>query len=106
MPDAWEVAHGLKVTVADNNGDFDADGYTNLEEYLNELAEWPAARAILWSGGEGRYEQITNWDIKWQPSRYDEARINSGTATVNSIGQHARVLQVAARAGDTATLEV
>ena len=30
MPDAWEAAHGLNPAVADNNGDFDGDGYTNL----------------------------------------------------------------------------
>lgn len=34
MPDAWEQARG----VDDPNADDDGDGYTNLEEYLNELA--------------------------------------------------------------------
>ena len=102
MPDTWEIEHGLEPTVADNNGDFDADGYTNLEEYINELGEWPAPRVILWSGGDGRYEQINNWDIKWQPSRYDVAQINSGTVTINSVGQHANVLEVAANAGNKA----
>lgn len=39
MPDAWETARGLSPSsAADGNGDDDADGYTNLEEYLNELA--------------------------------------------------------------------
>jgi hypothetical protein len=39
MPDAWEVAHNLSPQDAeDRNGDADSDGYTNLEEYLNELA--------------------------------------------------------------------
>jgi hypothetical protein len=42
MPDTWEQAHGLNPAVADNNGDFDGDGYTNLEEYINEVAAWPA----------------------------------------------------------------
>ena len=70
------------------------------------LAEWPAPRAILWSGGDGRYEQINNWDIKWQPSRYDVAQINSGTVTINSVGQHANVLEVAANAGNKAALSV
>ncbi len=35
MPDAWEEKHRLRSGVADNNGDIDGDGYTNLEEYLN-----------------------------------------------------------------------
>jgi len=35
MPDAWETARGLDPKVADNNGDADGNGYTNLEEFLN-----------------------------------------------------------------------
>ncbi len=35
MPDAWEKARGLDPNVADNNGDADGNGYTNLEEFLN-----------------------------------------------------------------------
>jgi rhamnogalacturonyl hydrolase YesR len=36
MPDAWETAHGLNpASAADQNGDNDADGYTNVEEFLN-----------------------------------------------------------------------
>lgn len=37
MPDAWESARGLDPKKADNNGDDDKDGYTNLEEYLQFL---------------------------------------------------------------------
>ncbi len=36
MADEWERAHGLAPSNPDDrNGDFDNDGYTNLEEYLN-----------------------------------------------------------------------
>lgn len=39
MPDAWErMFPGLDPRVADNNGDLDANGYTNLEEYLHFCA--------------------------------------------------------------------
>jgi len=39
MSDAWEEMHGLDATsAADATGDLDDDGYTNVEEYLNELA--------------------------------------------------------------------
>jgi hypothetical protein len=37
MPDAWESANGTDPAVADNNGDLDGDGYTNIEEYINSL---------------------------------------------------------------------
>ncbi len=36
MPDDWEIQYGFdSENPADGNGDPDADGYTNLEEYLN-----------------------------------------------------------------------
>ena len=39
MADAWEIAHGLNPSDrSDASGDRDGDGYTNIEEYLNELA--------------------------------------------------------------------
>jgi PKD repeat protein len=38
MPDAWEVARGLNPSVNDSAGDRNGDGYTNVEEYINELA--------------------------------------------------------------------
>jgi hypothetical protein len=44
MPDAWETAHGLDPRNPDDrNGDRNADGYTNLEEYLNSLIPPPLA---------------------------------------------------------------
>ncbi|MDZ7627737.1 MAG: hypothetical protein U5J99_04915 [Parvularculaceae bacterium] len=39
MPDAWEIAQGLKANdAADRNADQDGDAFTNLEEYLAEAA--------------------------------------------------------------------
>lgn len=38
MPDEWELAHGLNPSdPSDRNGDFNGDGYTNLEKYLNSI---------------------------------------------------------------------
>jgi pectate lyase len=38
MPDAWEIQYGFDpADPEDRKGDHDADGYTNLEEYLNSL---------------------------------------------------------------------
>lgn len=39
MPDAWERVRGLDPRKDDSAGDRDGDGYSNLENYLNELAE-------------------------------------------------------------------
>lgn len=39
MPDAWERTHGLDPDTADANGDRNRDGYTNIEEWLADLAE-------------------------------------------------------------------
>jgi pectate lyase len=38
MPDAWESAHGLNSSADDSAADRNSDGYTNIEEYLNSLA--------------------------------------------------------------------
>ncbi|MGP4042185.1 fibronectin type III domain-containing protein [Gracilibacillus sp. D59] len=39
MPDEWELAKGLDPNnPEDRNGDKSGNGYTNLEDYLNELA--------------------------------------------------------------------
>ena len=37
MPDDWETSYGTHPDEADNNGDLDEDGYTNLEEYINSI---------------------------------------------------------------------
>ncbi len=42
MPDEWETARGLNpADAADAAGDRDGDGYTNIEEYVNSLAQPP-----------------------------------------------------------------
>ncbi|MFW5831141.1 MAG: pectate lyase, partial [Prolixibacteraceae bacterium] len=39
MPDYWELMRGLNPNnTEDRNGDYNGDGYTNLETYLNEIA--------------------------------------------------------------------
>jgi len=42
MPDWWESQNGLNPSNAsDRNGDFNGDGYTNLEKYLNAVVSGP-----------------------------------------------------------------
>jgi len=38
MADSWEVANGLNPSINDSALDKDHDGYTNIEEYLHDLA--------------------------------------------------------------------
>jgi hypothetical protein len=48
MSDPWEAGHGLDPgDASDRNGDADGDGYTNLEEFLNDLVihTFPAGSA-------------------------------------------------------------
>jgi hypothetical protein len=108
MPDAWEKRHGLSsANAADRNGDFDADGYTNLDDYLNEAGAFQAVQEIVWDGSvNSRYAQIENWNIAFQPSRFDAAAINSGTAVVDTVGQHAGTLKIASTNANAAQLNV
>ena len=40
MPDAWEIRYGLNPNSAtDAMGDFDHTGYTNIERYVNAIAD-------------------------------------------------------------------
>ena len=51
MNDDWEAARGIK----DGNADADGDGYTNLEEFLNELAgDQDASGNVIDRVGTGR----------------------------------------------------
>jgi pectate lyase len=43
MPDAWEKAHGLDPNNASDGAAVAENGYTNVENYLNELAGDPVA---------------------------------------------------------------
>ncbi len=82
------MKHGTNPSVANNNGDFDYDGYTDLEEYLNDLAAFPATGALEFSG-IGRYADWRRWTNKWEPSRVDDVRVSSGAAFVDAVGQKA-----------------
>lgn len=113
MADAWEAKHGGNLVW---NADFDNDGYINLIEFINELGEFPAPAPIVFTGGlNNRYAHIMNWKTNdggatagsnWQPSKYDEAQINSGTVVVDAVGQHAGVLKLGATPGSNGHLQV
>ncbi|MBN1183798.1 MAG: T9SS type A sorting domain-containing protein [Bacteroidales bacterium] len=104
MPDTWETSRGLDpLDASDRNDDYDNDGYTNLEEYLNELGAFKAIQAILWDGEvNNRYARIENWDLAFQPSRFDTAIISNDTVVVDAIDQHAGIL----RLSNNSTLDI
>lgn len=52
MPDAWEIAHGLDPKDERDGAAFAANGYTNVEDYLNGLAGDPVPG--LRNGSAGR----------------------------------------------------
>lgn len=72
MADDWELAHGLDTTNAeDRNGDFNGDGYTNLEKYLSFLCErsdFVLAPAEL-SASVISYQEIV---VKWSEISINE----------------------------------
>jgi hypothetical protein len=105
MPDAWETKHGLLVNRPSNNADFDNDGFTDLEEYLNEVAAFKATGAIEFIGS-GRYARSENWTRRWEPSRFDDVNINSGVATVDAVGQKAGSLRIGATAAANGRLDI
>ena len=39
MPDDWETAHGLDPDDGDDHSTVMGNGYTAIENYINELAE-------------------------------------------------------------------
>jgi hypothetical protein len=45
MPDAWELSRDLNINdPSDRNRDGNGDGWTNLEEFLNQADAVPPAR--------------------------------------------------------------
>jgi hypothetical protein len=127
MPNAWELAHGLNPNLAtDFKLDSDNDGYINLQEYLDEVGAFPAPTPLTYvgpaTGPTARYALISNWKTSdyttddvvpvvypgsnWQPARFDQVQVNSGTVAVDAVGQHAGVLTIAANAGNNATMNI
>jgi hypothetical protein len=51
MPDDWEQQNGLNPKgPADRNGDRNKDGYTNLEEYLNDVSSQSSDQTVKETG--------------------------------------------------------
>lgn len=60
MPDKWETGMGLNINnSADNILDQDGDGYTNIEEYINDEALNLLGEAVLNPKGAGGLLRLT-----------------------------------------------
>ncbi|UCF67639.1 MAG: hypothetical protein JSV80_18075, partial [Acidobacteriota bacterium] len=59
MPDAWEATYGLNaLDESDSRGDLNGDGYTNIEEFLNDRDPTaPPAAAGAGAVPDGRWVQ-------------------------------------------------
>lgn len=98
MADEWERAVGLDPTKPDHNGDLDKDGYTNIEEYFHSIASFPAPKPLAFRKSAGRFEDAANWDLSWQPGRYDVANLPAQSRVTNEFVSVARVLRIEAGA--------
>ena len=106
IPDSWERKHRTLVDIPNNNDDFDFDGYTDLEEYLNDLAAFKAPGPVEFEASVGRYAEWQNWARDWEPSRLDDVHINSGQAIVDVVGQRAGNLRLLPSTGENALLSI
>jgi pectate lyase len=68
IPNAWEKSHGMDANNAlDRNGDNDHNGYTNLEEFLNDLSGTAAnigKHGALPSSGRTGFNALTHHDAR------------------------------------------
>jgi hypothetical protein len=64
MPDSWETAHGLNPSSAADGPQISPNGYTNLENYLNELAGDPVPGLDL-PGDLNEDGQVTPADLRF-----------------------------------------
>lgn len=90
MADDWEVAHGLDTTDAeDRNGDFNGDGYTNLEKYLSFLCERPdfvLAPAQLSASVKSYQEIVVKWsEISINETGFSIERSQNGTTNFTEV---------------------
>ncbi|MEN8908356.1 MAG: hypothetical protein ABF289_20565 [Clostridiales bacterium] len=104
MPDYWEKERKLNPKNSnDCNDDYDNDGFTNIEEYLNEIGAFKAIENIIWDGElNKRYAQIENWNLAFQPSRLDNVIISDAKVDIDAIDQHAGNLKLSKKS----TLEI
>ena len=81
MPDVWEKANGLSSTDASDGNGIGKDGYTNLENYLNSITEFPS---FLQAPTElkGELNTVSSIKLVWQ----DNCTTEKGLTLERAIG--------------------
>jgi hypothetical protein len=88
MPDFWETAMGFNHNDAlDNNGDHDGDGYTNIEEYINDLANARLCRDYY----NPVYPIPSNWD-DYDPPCCKSLAVDKGESNLFMPGRNSLIL--------------
>lgn len=93
MPDEWEIARGLNPRVADDKGDDDNDGYTNIEEYLSCLVgegddcgvRRAPATYVFSVATNANWNTVTGWTPQSLPLAGDTAIIRKGEAQISGM---------------------
>jgi hypothetical protein len=97
----------LRTDRPDQNGDLDTDGFSNLEEYLNDLAAFKAVGPVEYTGlAGGRYAQSYNWIHRWEPSRLDDVHVDVAGVRVDAVGQRAGTLKIGTTPGAAGSLDI
>lgn len=80
MPDSWELSKGLNPnSAADANGDYNGDGYTNIEKYINELGN--TANVFRTPSLTGVAISKTEIDLSWT----EASKIHTGFILEKSL---------------------
>ncbi|MBP5742029.1 MAG: T9SS type A sorting domain-containing protein, partial [Paludibacteraceae bacterium] len=85
MPDTWEDANEFNKNDASDGVAVAANGYTNLENYLNSIVEGVKAPSNITAKRNSAEEAVITWDDNSDTEtgfRLDRADITAGTDTV------------------------
>ena len=85
MPDSWEVRHFGSIEACDPDGDFDQDGYSNLEEFNNRTE--PKVKDIytlIWTSVEigWKSQSGTNYQVQCSTDLSSNSWENVGAVVV------------------------
>jgi hypothetical protein len=83
MPDSWEAWYGTNSSVADQNGDLNGNGYTDLEEYLQWIID---PNTVSHTGDANRDNAIDGGDLALMGGAWNYSGQSWGTGDFNGDG--------------------